>query len=258
MKKIKLDYSKIKSLPLYKRVKKELREQIINGKYEPGEKLPTEDELEEIFCVSKITVRRAMSELEGESIIIRSQGKGTFVADNIPFKEYKVFTGDIQSINTFLKDFKVNVLGMKETSAEDTRLPKNIKKFFNIKNKDKIGVIKLIRALEESPAFYSEIFLDKDLLRFFSIKNLTKQTPGKILKDTAKLSVGKGELTVEAIAADTFIAEILKCQADEPIILVQVVYWQSSGNPLIMINSYIRADKFKYKVSLEVKTFQDI
>lgn len=63
----------------YLHVASQLREQIDSGHYPEGSQLPTEPELENLFKVSRVTVRTAMGELEDEGYISRQVGRGTFV-----------------------------------------------------------------------------------------------------------------------------------------------------------------------------------
>ena len=69
------------STPLYEQLKVALKEDIRNKIYKPGDRMPSEIELEKQYSVSRITVRRAIKELCEENILIRKQGKGTFVLD---------------------------------------------------------------------------------------------------------------------------------------------------------------------------------
>jgi GntR family transcriptional regulator len=65
---------------LYARLKIAVRQMIAAG-MKPGDQLPTESQLCDTYGVSRITVREAMQVLEAEGVIVRRQGKGTFVAD---------------------------------------------------------------------------------------------------------------------------------------------------------------------------------
>ncbi len=67
--------------PKYVRVKKNIKSNIINGKYKINEKIPTESELMAIYKVSRYTVRRAVGDLEHEGYIYRVQGGGMYVND---------------------------------------------------------------------------------------------------------------------------------------------------------------------------------
>ncbi|MCI8275071.1 MAG: GntR family transcriptional regulator [Lachnospiraceae bacterium] len=66
--------------PLYYQLKQTILKWIENGEYAPGELLPSEKQLQEIFHISRTTVRLALKELAQEGFLIRSPGKGTFVA----------------------------------------------------------------------------------------------------------------------------------------------------------------------------------
>ena len=66
-------------LPLYIQLKQRLMEQIRLGEWKPGEKIPTEEEIQQTFDVSRTTVRQAMREIELEGKITRQPGRGTFV-----------------------------------------------------------------------------------------------------------------------------------------------------------------------------------
>lgn len=69
------------SVPKYHVVKQALLRQLKVQMIKPQEKLPTEKELEEQFQVSRITIRRALAELENEGYIYKIQGKGSFAND---------------------------------------------------------------------------------------------------------------------------------------------------------------------------------
>lgn len=65
---------------MYFQVKEMLRKGILRGDWKPGELLPTEEAFCKLFGVSRVTVSRAINDLVNEGLIVRVQGKGTFVA----------------------------------------------------------------------------------------------------------------------------------------------------------------------------------
>ena len=67
------------SAPLYRDVKRRLTHAIAHGEWSPGEALPSETKLAERFAVSIGTLRKAIDELVAERIVVRQQGRGTFV-----------------------------------------------------------------------------------------------------------------------------------------------------------------------------------
>ncbi len=65
---------------LYKEVKEKIIQALSEGKWQAGDKLPVESDLADMYGVSKSTIRAAVGELVDANILVRKQGKGTFVA----------------------------------------------------------------------------------------------------------------------------------------------------------------------------------
>ena len=66
--------------PLYQQIKTLMTRSLQAGEWRPGEAIPSETELAARFRVSQGTVRKAIDELATENLLVRRQGKGTFVA----------------------------------------------------------------------------------------------------------------------------------------------------------------------------------
>ena len=68
--------------PLYRQIKTLITQSLVSGEWRPGDLIPSEIELASRFSVSQGTVRKAIGELAGENVLVRQQGKGTFVASH--------------------------------------------------------------------------------------------------------------------------------------------------------------------------------
>lgn len=68
------------SIPMYRQIVNIFHEKIEKGELKEGDKLPSEGELMKLFCVSRITIRAAVDELQEAGLVIRSRGKGTFIS----------------------------------------------------------------------------------------------------------------------------------------------------------------------------------
>lgn len=73
------DYKRVRATPLFAQVRNQLRSAILEGEFQTGHAIPPEPALCERFEVSRITVRRAISELESDGLLEKVPGKGTFV-----------------------------------------------------------------------------------------------------------------------------------------------------------------------------------
>ncbi|MCM3038424.1 GntR family transcriptional regulator [Paenibacillus motobuensis] len=74
----------MEQIPLYQHIVNTLKARIASGELQPGDQLPTEAELSKEFKVSRITSKRALTELENANLIYRVQGKGSFVHADLP------------------------------------------------------------------------------------------------------------------------------------------------------------------------------
>lgn len=76
----------MEQIPLYQHIVNTLKLKMNSGELQPGHQLPTEAEISKQFKVSRITSKRALTELENEGLIYRIQGKGSFVNDIQPLQ----------------------------------------------------------------------------------------------------------------------------------------------------------------------------
>ena len=72
----------MKSLTAYEEVKQKITEDLVRGRYPMGQALPAEKDLSKELDVSIGTLRKAVDELVAEGIVVRRQGRGTYVAEH--------------------------------------------------------------------------------------------------------------------------------------------------------------------------------
>jgi len=71
------------SSPIYQQIKEIIRRKVEDGEFKPGQRIPTEYELCDMYAVSRAPVRQALGELVNEGLLNRQQGSGTFVNQKI-------------------------------------------------------------------------------------------------------------------------------------------------------------------------------
>src|ERR1700674_2851732 len=98
--------------PLYRQIKWLITQSLVSGEWGPGDPIPSEIELASRYSVSQGTVRKAVTELAGENLLIRHQGKGTFVASHadergkFPFLRMTPDQGELKDLTGELLDFR--------------------------------------------------------------------------------------------------------------------------------------------------------
>lgn len=134
------------AVPLYKQIANVIAQDIKDGKYNYGDRLPSELTLKDTFGVSRITIRAAISELMEEGLLVRSQGKGTFIAQPkaiMPASDHPGFT---QSCLLAGRTPSTKLLSIDYTYPSPAECL-----FLNLNETDKVIVSKRLRFIENYP-----------------------------------------------------------------------------------------------------------
>lgn len=133
-----------KSLPKYREVEEDLRYKILFGHWKPGDQIQTEEELCKIYQVSRITVRKAIHELENAGYLVRQSGKGTFVT------EWQESLAERSTLKSFTNEMQE--LGKKAVTIEVelnvTQADKIMAGLLNVPVGYRIIQLKRVRAIE--------------------------------------------------------------------------------------------------------------
>lgn len=105
-------------IPLYIQLATLLRNQIVEGRFQPGQKIPTLEELGHEFAVARVTVRQAIELLEREGIVQRQQGRGTFVAPRLKERRWLHLMADMESLAVSLDAHVPHFLMTEEAMPE--------------------------------------------------------------------------------------------------------------------------------------------
>ena len=238
-------------IPLYSRISSSLRNNILNGRYEPGFKFPSEKKLAKEFNVSRITIREALAHLERESLINRLQGKGTFVSEKLPIKRQPVYTSLSDIVNS-TQQSEIEPLGIWTEKVGHTSIARDIKTFFGLTNEDPITKIHRVVMHNSAPLHLFENFMLPELSTHITLEDIVKtKAIIRILQDKIGLKIGKGEMNIEAIPADPEIAKLLKCQVFDPFIRLQVYINFPNGDPFEIVNYFMRAEHFKFRIPID-------
>jgi GntR family transcriptional regulator len=240
-----------KGIYLYRRVEMLLKTRILTGQYEPGQKLPTANELAAEFDVSKITISNALANLQREDLVWGKQGKGVFVSDSIPVSKQFVVSGSLNKILQDAERYKVEAFDPEIVVMGEVRFSKDMKKFFGVSSDYRTGRLQRLRVLKDTPIYYLENFLSPELALCITRQELQKKPLLRILRDNFDIRPARGEMYIQSIPAESDIAKLLQVESYDPIMHIQVYYWEVSGEPLEAVNSFMRADYFKYKIELD-------
>ena len=141
-------------IPAYRQLYAELKSDIKNGKYPPGIFLPTESELEQIFDVSRTTVRRAISMLTAEGYLSVKQGRGTEVQEVSTAQRLNTISSFTETIKR--RGYTVTTQGL---SVEQIPAPKYICDIFSLKTSEPVHHIQRVQCADGQPICIIENYL---------------------------------------------------------------------------------------------------
>ena len=229
-----------------------LKGKILSGRLEPGQKLPTEQEMIAQFGVSRITIRLALSHLAQQRLIVKHPGKGTYVADAIPLNKQLIYTGNLSRIIEDGRRYETLTIRKRRMKVAETRDPGEIRSFYGIENDDEISRIERVRCLERVPICYLESYLPVQYGEKIDMHEISELLMPDILKRKWGIEFERGDLFIESIPTDPDIATYLHHTAFDSIMLCTLQYYIKRDKPILMVQSYILQDYFKYKVNIDV------
>lgn len=227
-------------VPLYAQLKYKLLKEI-NSKYKPKDLLPAESQLIKEYKVSRITVRKAMDELERDGIITKKQGKGTYV------KEKKI-SYDANSIGSFTQRFRKQNHSLKTITLEYEIITSE-NPIKDILKCDKLLCIKRFRVLDDIPFAIMLNYIDFDkvpnLQEKFKIQSLYT-----FLKEEYGVEFYGVDETIESRGATKEEARQLEVEENFPLLSLHRVSRSRDNNFLEYSDIAIKSDMYKHKITL--------
>jgi len=116
-------------IPAYQQIVRSLTNRIIDGEWQPNDKLPSENDLASEYAVSRITLRQALSILESDKIIRKEQGRGVFVQRNPDYVVHKLFFPTVNNNGKALRESEVHskAIDISLTDDADNKIFKKLK-----------------------------------------------------------------------------------------------------------------------------------
>ena len=232
---------------MYRQIQHLIRYRIATGQYQPGKQIPSENELCRALSVSRITLREALRELVRDHLLVKVQGKGTFVALNPPKRLTPVkYTG-------FMEDLIERVRRMTVTEADITRVPATaeLKATLDLPaTETDVVLVKRLRHIDNEPFSLTLNYLPAAIGGRIRTKDLYALPLNQILQEDLKIPIVRARETVEAAPADPEVAQKLGIPLLFPVMHMKRVMYTSNDRPLELVETYYRADKYHYTVQL--------
>lgn len=228
--------------PLYDQIKILITQSLIAGEWKPGEAIPSETELAVRFGVSQGTVRKAIDQLAAEHIVIRKQGKGTFVATHTaPQHQYRflrVFANNGDKHHPVTRF--IDVQRGKATAA--------LAKLLDLKVGTPVSTLRRVLVFDGRPLILDEIVVSA--ARFPNLNIETVEASRGSIYSFFETNYGvrmiRAEERLSAVAADGFVAEQLQVTPGTPLLAIDRIAFTYGDQPVEWRRGLVHTDGYAY------------
>ncbi len=229
----------LKGVPIYVHIREGIREKINNGEFHIGAFIPTENDLSNMFGVSRMTVRRAIDDLVHEGILIRKQGSGTMVASTKVVRDYSRLT-------SFFEDAKSRGMNPKSKLLTKDLIPasKEIAKKLMIDPGVALFHLVRLRMVEDKTIIaLHDLYIPQLICPWIEHADLNNESLYH-LYDSHGVSVSWGRQLVEARPARPEQAELLKVEPGSPLLYSERVSYTKNNLPIEFVIAVSPGDRF--------------
>lgn len=214
--------------PLYRQIKRLMLEALEGGEWQPGQMIPSEQDLAVRFNVSQGTVRKAIDEMATENLLVRRQGKGTYVASH----------NDPRSMFRFLRLVPMNgdLSHPKSVPLEcwKAKAGHEAARMLDIEQGDPIVIIRRILVFAQKPVVVDEIYLPGAIFHSLSIE-VIKDWRGSLysfFETRYGIRMIRAQERIRAVAADRSTSEKLNVAEGKPLLSVERVTYTYGNKPV--------------------------
>lgn len=236
---------KLDARPLYLQVRELLTRRISSGSLGPGAALPSEFQIADELGVSQGTVRKALDALAAERLVVRVQGKGTFVVEQTPeevhFRFFNIFDADGQRVLPDSRDTKVT---SGQANAEERRK-------LGLAAKARVCRVRRVRTVDGKPFIVERIVLPEAVFPEISKRPKLPNTLYDIFQSDYGVLVIRARDEVHAEACDATNAAALEVAPGTPLTVIDRVAFAIGGIPVEWRISRCYLDGRSYVATVE-------
>ena len=242
-------------IPYYYQLGEILKEEIELGRWAPGDLLPSEAGIEEMFVVSRTVIRKALDMLEADGAVIRVKGKGTVVAEPKFRYEAVAAAGDWSRGSQAGELRLAHVVDIRRVPAGA-----HVGRVLKTSPKDEIFELTVAQSVNGDAASFSQIFLRIDATPSLSalavepgnVMLMTEGGPDVLaqLSATYGLRLSESLVTVEVSLATEFEAGLIGTPLHSPVFLLSSVDLDTDGVPVSFTRTVVRSDHFQFSVGI--------
>jgi GntR family transcriptional regulator len=230
-------------VPRYQRVYGVIHQRIRLGEYPAGSALSTEDKLAAEFGVSKATVRQAVGELVDRGLVVRQQGRGTFVCEDAVTQPPHPFVGSLADLIIGTHKLSIGAQSVERAavfpSAVRTGLQMTVPAGTMLRHRGDI---------DGTPFAYVIAFLSPIVNDYLKPSELKVTGRVTLLKERG-MDVTGARQSMSAELADTEVARQLDIDIGAPVLFAERLVTSTQG-PVEVVHTWYRGDLYKWEAEM--------
>jgi GntR family transcriptional regulator len=237
------------SKPLYNQIQEYIAELILSGKLAPDTKIQSEREFSEDLGVSRMTVRRALTELVNEGLLERRHGSGTYVAQPKVTYEAREMVSYIQAMNerniattSQLLEFEIMAASRRLADLLGSQIGSPLYR------------VSVIRFANRVPVILERGFFPQSSWPNLEEWDLEKTSVYDLLTSLYHVTPSRISQTVEAVVATDTVAQQLRVDEGFPLLLLsRIIYSESADQPIVFSQDFLRSDYARVHFDIHLK-----
>ena len=214
--------------PLYRQIKALILQALETGEWRPGQVIPSEQELAARFSVSQGTVRKAIDEMAADTLLVRKQGKGTYVASH----------NDPRALFRFLRLVPVDgELSSPQSIPLDcwrAKAGQEASRMLAIEPGAPIIIVRRLLKFASKPVVIDEIYLPGEVFQGLTAETLQGWNGSlySLFESRFGVRMIRAQERIRAVAADRGASEALKLPEGTPLLSVERVTYTYGDKPV--------------------------
>ncbi len=233
-------------IPYYIQLIDILREKVQSGAWTPGNQIPGEQDLCEMYGVSRTVVRQALRELELDGVITRRKGKGTFISSP------KINEGLVQKLTGFYQDMVERGLKPTTTVLHRDVIPasEKVARYLGIAPGDQVVDLLRLRSVNDEPIQLVTSYIPLEICPALATVDLTNQSLYQFMETECGIFIAKGRRTIEAVLANETEAALLGIERGAPLLMLDSISYDEAGRVIEYYHALHRGDRSRFEVEL--------
>ncbi len=227
---------------LYRKLQQDIKSRILAGIYREGDLLPSEYELQQLYSVTRSTVRHALNELEREGYILKKQGKGSIVS-----RQHRRTLG-VLSVKGFSEIVSEKKLAVKTQVLETPVISRWDESFFypldDMELKSGCIYLKRLRCVENEPVMLESTYVTNIGLSEFCTTPFVKGSLFETLNVNYAIEITRVDEDLRSVICDEDTARHLQIAKGNPLLHIYLKFHTSCEHLNIYSSLLCNTDKY--------------